>query len=113
MSIDKIQENLKYYTLLSEKYPTIQEAATEIINLQAILNLPKGTEHFMSDLHGEYESFLHILKNGSGVIRRKIDDIFKNTITDAERKKISVPGLLSGTKAGTAERGRGQPQGFL
>lgn len=89
MSIDKIQENLKYYTLLSEKYPTIQEAATEIINLQAILNLPKGTEHFMSDLHGEYESFLHILKNGSGVIRRKIDDIFKNTITDAERKKLA------------------------
>ena len=82
---DEIKKQLKYLSLLAKEYPTIQSACTEIINLQAILNLPKGTEHFMSDLHGEYESFLHILKNGSGVIRRKIDDIFKNTITDPER----------------------------
>ena len=55
------EEEVKYLNLLSEKFPTIQEVCTEIINLQAILNLPKGTEHFLSDLHGEYESFFHIL----------------------------------------------------
>ena len=65
------EEEVKYLNLLSEKFPTIQEVCTEIINLQAILNLPKGTEHFLSDLHGEYESFLHILKNSSCVIRSK------------------------------------------
>ena len=69
------EEEMKYLELLSEKFPTVQEVCTEIINLQAILNLPKGTEHFLSDLHGEYESFLHILKNASGVIKSKIDEL--------------------------------------
>ena len=65
-------ERLEYLKLLSKQYPTIGDAATEIINLEAILNLPKGTEHFLTDLHGEYEPFVHVLKNGSGVIKIKI-----------------------------------------
>lgn len=67
----KIQENIKYLRMLSQKYPTIQDAATRIINLTSYNALPKGTEHFMSDLHGESEAFIHILNNGSGVIREK------------------------------------------
>lgn len=78
----------KYLTLLSEKYPTIQSVCREIINLNAILNLPKGTEHFMSDLHGEYEAFYHILNNCSGVIREKVDMLFEDTLSDAEREQI-------------------------
>ena len=64
---------LKYLEKMAELYPTIAKASTEIINLQAILNLPKGTEHFLTDIHGEYEAFSHVLKNGSGSVRRKID----------------------------------------
>lgn len=78
----------KYLSLLSEKYPTIQSVCREIINLNAILNLPKGTEHFMSDLHGEYEAFYHILNNCSGVIREKVDMIFGDILSDAEREQI-------------------------
>lgn len=84
------KEELKYLNILSEKFPTIQSVCTEIINLEAILNLPKATEHFLSDLHGEYESFLHILKNASGVIKTKIDDIFKNSMTQEERRKLAT-----------------------
>ena len=62
-------ERLRYLTLLSRQYPTVQAASTEIIRLQAILNLPKGTEHFMSDIHGEHEAFLHILNSSSGEVR--------------------------------------------
>lgn len=83
-------EELKYLNILSEKFPTIQSVCTEIINLEAILNLPKGTEHFLSDLHGEYESFLHILKNASGAIKTKIDEIFKNSMTKEERRKLAT-----------------------
>ena len=83
-------EELKYLNILSEKFPTIQSVCTEIINLEAILNLPKGTEHFLSDLHGEYESFLHILKNASGAIKTKIDEIFKNSMTGEERRKLAT-----------------------
>ena len=67
-------ENLHYLKMLARQYPTVQAASTEIINLQAILNLPKGTEHFVSDVHGEYEAFLHILNSASGVVREKLDD---------------------------------------
>ena len=84
------KEHIKYLNILSEKFPTIQSVCTEIINLEAILNLPKGTEHFLSDLHGEYESFLHILKNASGAIKTKIDEIFKNTMTQEERRKLAT-----------------------
>ncbi len=68
--------NLKYLNLLAKSYPTIAKTATEIINLEAILNLPKGTEHFLSDIHGEYSAFLQVLRNGSGVVKRKIRDVF-------------------------------------
>ena len=81
---------IKYLNILSEKFTTIQSVCTEIINLEAILNLPKGTEHFLSDLHGEYESFLHILKNASGAIKTKIDEIFKNTMTNEERRRLAT-----------------------
>lgn len=83
-------EELKYLNILSEKFPTIQSVCTEIINLEAILNLPKGTEHFLSDLHGEYESFSHILKNASGAIKTKIDEVFKNTMTNEERRRLAT-----------------------
>lgn len=84
------EEELKYLNLLSEKFPTIQHVCTEIINLKAILNLPKGTEHFLSDLHGEYESFLHILKNASGVIKTKIDETFDTCMTSKEKRKLAT-----------------------
>lgn len=86
----EITSNIKYLTLLSEQYPNIQSASTEMINLQAILNLPKGTEHFLSDLHGEYEPFLHILRNASGVIKDKIKDIFGNTLSSDERRALAT-----------------------
>ena len=72
----------RYLELLAEKYPTEQAVSREIINLTAILSLPKGTEHFMSDLHGEYEAFCHILNNCSGVIREKVDLLFGETLSD-------------------------------
>ena len=78
----------KYLELLSEKYPTVKSLSREIINLSAILNLPKGTEHFMSDLHGEYEAFYHILNNCSGVVREKVSMIYKGEIPKDERKEI-------------------------
>ncbi len=82
------QTNTKYLELLSQKYPTVQAACTEIINLQAILNLPKGTEHFVSDIHGEDEAFCHILNNASGVIREKVDRLFEKTLSSKERTEL-------------------------
>ncbi len=81
-------EKLQYLALLSEKYPTIQQVCTEIINLQAILNLPKGTEHFISDVHGEYEAFHHIVNNCSGVVREKVDMLFEETLSREERAEL-------------------------
>ena len=81
-------EKLKYLRLLSEKYPTRQAACTEIINLQAITNLPKGTEHFMSDLHGEYDAFYHILNNCAGVIREKVETLFADALSPSERSDL-------------------------
>ncbi len=83
-------DKLKYLTLLSKEYKNIYEVAEEIINLQAIINLPKGTEMFLSDIHGEYEPFEHILNNGAGIIKSKIDDIFENTITKKERATLAT-----------------------
>ncbi|MEG1473567.1 MAG: fructose-1,6-bisphosphatase [Christensenella sp.] len=80
--------DVKYLELLSQKYPTIQSACTEIINLQAILNLPKGTEHFVSDIHGEDAAFCHILNNASGVIREKADILFGKTLAVSERTEL-------------------------
>lgn len=81
---------LKYLRSLAKQYPTIAAASTEIINLQAILNLPKGTEHFMTDIHGEYEQFNHVLKNGSGSVRRKIDEEFGNTLSNKDKKSLAT-----------------------
>lgn len=86
-----MQENdLRYLRSLAKQYPTVAQAATEIVNLQAILSLPKGTEHFMTDIHGEYEQFQHILKNGSGAIKRKIEEEFGSAITVAEKKALAT-----------------------
>ena len=80
----------RYLERLSDLYPTIAAASTEIINLQSILNLPKGTEHFLTDVHGEYEAFSHVLKNGSGSVRRKIDDVFGNTMSIRDKRSLAT-----------------------
>ena len=79
---NQTEEHRKYLELLAREFPTQEATVTEIINLQAIINLPKGTEHFMSDLHGEYEAFYHILNNSSGVIREKVDMLFSESMND-------------------------------
>ena len=79
----------KYLERLSELYPTIAAASTQIINLEAILNLPKGTEHFLTDVHGEYEAFSHVLRNGSGSVRRKIDSVFGNSLSARDKKDLA------------------------
>ncbi|MCR5734965.1 MAG: fructose-1,6-bisphosphatase [Lachnospiraceae bacterium] len=81
---------LKYLKMLAEQYPTVAAASTEIINLQSILNLPKPTEHFMTDIHGECEQFIHVLKNGSGSIKRKIDEEFGNTLSIKDKKSLAT-----------------------
>lgn len=81
---------MRYLKSLAKLYPTIAAASTEIINLQSILNLPKGTEHFLTDIHGEYEQFLHVLKNGSGSVRRKIDEEFGNTLSSRDKKSLAT-----------------------
>jgi len=80
----------RYLEKLSELYPTIAKASKEIINLQAILNLPKGTEHFLTDIHGEYEAFSHVLKNGSGSVRHKIEDVFGNTMGTKDKQMLAT-----------------------
>ena len=80
----------KVLKTLSHQYKNIAAASTEIINLQSILNLPKGTEHFLTDIHGEYEQFNHVLKNGSGSVRRKIDEEFGNTISNKDKKSLAT-----------------------
>lgn len=84
------REKRKFLKLLSKQYPNIQTASSEIINLNAILNLPKGTEHFLSDLHGEHEAFEHIMRNASGVIKKKIDEQFGTSLTHAQRKSLAT-----------------------
>lgn len=83
-------QELKYLNYLSELYPTISKAATQIINLRAILNLPKGTEHFLSDLHGEFGAFSHVLRNGSGVIRKKIEEVFGDSLSSEDKKSLAT-----------------------
>ena len=88
--MDSDQRELRYLKLLSKQYPSIRAASTEIINLTAILHLPKGTEHFVSDIHGEYEAFLHVLRNGSGSIKRKIEEHFANTLVAQEKRDLAA-----------------------
>lgn len=83
-----IENDIRFLRLLADSFPTIADASTEIINLQAILNLPKGTEHFLADLHGEYKSFQHVLRNASGNIKRKVNDIFGNELRETEKKEL-------------------------
>ena len=83
-------EELHYLRLLSRQYPTVEAAGTEIIRLQAILNLPKPTEHFMSDIHGEHEAFLHILNSGSGEVKEKLEELFGNSMTKKDRNDLAT-----------------------
>ncbi len=83
-------QELTYLRTLAKQFPTIAAASTEIINLQSILSLPKGTEHFLTDIHGEYEQFNHVMKNGSGAVRRKIDEEFGNTITEHDKRSLAT-----------------------
>jgi len=83
-------EQLHYLRLLSKQYPTVQSAGTEIIRLQSILNLPKGTEHFMSDIHGEHEAFLHILNSGSGEVKEKLEELFGTSMTQRDRNDLAT-----------------------
>ena len=84
------EERKRYLELLAEQFPSIRAASTEIINLSAILELPKGTEHFISDIHGEYEPFLHVIRNGSGSIKRKIEEIFQDSMLDNEKRNLAT-----------------------
>lgn len=88
--MDNGKIDLQYLELLSQQYPTISAASTEIINLSAIMQLPKGTEHFVSDIHGEYEAFIHVLRNGSGSIKRRIDEVFDSTLSEQEKRNLAT-----------------------
>ena len=83
-------ERLRYLNVLAEKFPTVAAASSEIIKIEALMRLPKGTEHFMSDLHGEDEAFTHILNNASGVIREKIDTVLGENTPEAERAELAT-----------------------
>ncbi|MFN2199155.1 MAG: fructose-1,6-bisphosphatase [Anaerolineales bacterium] len=91
-------KDLDYLKLLSKQYPNIRSASSEIINLSASLHLPKGTEHFLSDIHGEYESFSHLLRSGSGSVKRKIDELFQNEMTELERQELATMIYYPGQK---------------
>ena len=84
------QDELKFLQLLAKQFPNVQAASTEIINLEAILLLPKGTEHFVTDIHGEFETFYHILSNASGSVKRKIEEIFKDKLSTAEKNQLAT-----------------------
>lgn len=83
-----MKRDIKYLKLLSKNFPTVQAACTEIINLEAIMNLPKGTEHFVTDLHGEYDAFDHVLRNASGVIKRKVEEIFGQSLREVDKRDL-------------------------
>ncbi len=85
-----LEKEIKYLRLLSDRFKNIQDASTEIINLEAILNLPKGTEHFLSDIHGEYDTFSHVLANASGVVRKKIEDVFGKTLRLKDKRLLAT-----------------------
>ncbi len=87
-TLEEVKADLRYLELLANNFPTVTAATTEIINLEAIMNLPKGTEHFLSDLHGEVSAFQHVLNNASGVIRRKVDDIFGMSMREQDKRAL-------------------------
>ena len=88
VTIEEVKEDLRYLRLLAREFPTVSSVTTEIINLEAILHLPKPTEHFLADVHGEHEAFQHVLRNASGNIKRKVNELFGDTITDEEKKDL-------------------------
>jgi len=88
VSLRSVTEDVRYLTLLSRDFPTVSKVTTEIINLEAILHLPKPTEHFLADLHGENEAFHHVLRNASGNIKRKVNELFGTTLRDIEKKDL-------------------------
>ena len=108
--MDEMIQNAEYLRLMSEKFPTVQAAATEVINIEAIMRLPKGTEHFMSDIHGEYEAFCHIMNNCSGVIREKVERLYGNSMTRRERDEFATliyyPSAIIAEKKALGEDGR-------
>lgn len=109
---ESIVNDLRYLQLLSRSFPTIADASTEIINLEAILNLPKGTEHFLTDIHGEYEAFQHVLKNASGAVKRKVNEIFGHTLRESEKEGNLYADLLSGREV-AVDKGTGNGPGRL
>ncbi|UKI44224.1 MAG: fructose-1,6-bisphosphatase [Porphyromonadaceae bacterium] len=107
--MDQNYSKLNYLKLLSRNFPNAATASTEIINLEAILNLPKGTEHFLADLHGEYEAFQHVLRNASGTIKRKVKEIFNETLSNREQKEICTLIYYPGKKTSFGEIGIYRP----
>ena len=93
--MEGVPENTRYLYHLAKEYPSMEAVAEAIINLQAQLNLPKGTEHFISDIHGEFEAFCRVVSHASGAIKRKIAEIFKHTLSDAEKIASGCPYLQS------------------
>ena len=87
-TMKNIRENMRYLQLLAKDFPNVSAVTTEIINLEAILHLPKSTEHFMADIHGEYEAFQHVLRNASGDIKRKVHEIFQDQLNEEELKEL-------------------------
>jgi len=83
-------DELKYLNLLADKYPTIKSACTEIVNLESILNLPKGTEHFLTDIHGEYDTFSHVLRNASGMVKKKIDAVYQYSLSEKVKNQLAT-----------------------
>ena len=88
ITLEEVKEDLRYLRLLAREFPTVSSVTTEIINLEAILHLPKPTEHFLADIHGEHEAFEHVLRNASGNIKRKVNELFGETISEEERKDL-------------------------
>ena len=99
--------DLRFLKLLSTKYPNVKAASAEIINLKAILALPKGTEYFLSDLHGEHEAFMYMLKSASGVIREKIEEVFGEDLTFEQRE--SLASLIYNAEAELKRRKQSEP----
>lgn len=103
----------RYLERLSELYPTIAAASMEVINLEAILNLPKGTEHFLTDVHGEYEAFAHVLKNGSGAVRRKVNEVFGTTLSDQDKRTLATLIYYPREEDGTDSRKDKEQEGLV
>ena len=94
-----MERSVEYLQLLAKSFPSIAAASTEIINLEAILNLPKGTEHFVTDIHGEYDAFDYVLRSASGVIQQKIDAVFGDELSADDKSRPITATWTSGTRS--------------